>query len=60
MAEINVLEDFTQTVYADDNTPNATGDCVEKSLQEVKKASKILFHLFSLQYSIHEKFRGVE
>ena len=32
LAEINVFDDFSQTVYADDNMPNATGDCVKKSL----------------------------
>ena len=32
LAEINVFDDFSQIVYADDNTPNATGNCVKKSL----------------------------
>ena len=30
LAEINAFDDFSQTVYADDNTPNATGDCIKK------------------------------
>ena len=29
-AEINVFNDFSQTVYADDNMKNATGDCIQK------------------------------
>ena len=28
----NAFDDFSQTAYADDNTPNATGDCVKKKL----------------------------
>ena len=28
LAEINVFDDFSQTVYADDNMPNATVDWV--------------------------------
>ena len=30
LAEINAFDDFSQTVYADDNTPNATGGCIKK------------------------------
>ena len=32
--------------YADDNTPYATGDCREKTLQKVEKASNTLFKWF--------------
>ena len=44
----NAFDDFSQTAYADDNTPNAMGDYVKKTFQEVQKASNILFHKFSL------------
>ena len=30
LAETNAFDDFSQTVYADDNTPNATGHCIKK------------------------------
>ena len=36
LLEIYAFDDFGQTVFDDDNTPNATGDCVKKSLQEVE------------------------
>ena len=32
LTNINVFDAFSQTVYADNKTPNATGDCVRKSL----------------------------
>ena len=32
LTKINVFEALSQTVYADDKTPNATEDCVRKSL----------------------------
>ena len=30
LVEINVFDNFSQTVYVGDNTPNATGDCAKK------------------------------
>ena len=38
---INAFDDFSQTAQADDNTPNATEDCVKKKLyMEQKKPQK--------------------
>ena len=33
----------TEVSYGDDNKPGATGDCLEKTLQKVQKASNTLF-----------------
>ena len=38
--------------YADDNTPYATGVCLEKTLQKVEKASNTLFKWFSDNYMV--------
>ena len=38
--------------YADDNTPYATGVCLEKTLQKVEKASNTLFKWFSNNYMV--------
>ena len=38
--------------YADDNTPYVTGDCLEKNLQKVEKASNTLFKWFSNNYMV--------
>ena len=42
-----VFDGFSQTGGADDSAPNATGIRVKKILQEVEKASSILFHKLS-------------
>ena len=34
---INAFDDFSQTTCAEDNTPNATEDCVKKKLYRKKK-----------------------
>ena len=38
--------------YADDNTPYAMRDCLEKTLQKVEKASNTLFQWFSNNYMV--------
>ena len=38
--------------YADDNTQQATGVCLEKTLQKVEKASNTLFKWFSNNYMV--------
>ena len=43
----NSFEGFIQTVYADNNTPNTTGDCVKKTLEVKKGSRKSLKHTVS-------------
>ena len=38
--------------YADDEPPYATGDCLEKTLQKVEKASNTLFKWFSNNHTV--------
>ena len=38
--------------YADDNTPYATGVCLEKTLQNIEKASNTLFKWFPNNYMV--------
>lgn len=38
--------------YADDNTPHATGDCFEKTLQKVEEAPIIPFKWFFNNYIV--------
>ena len=46
--------------YADENTPNAMGDCFEKTLKKVEKASNTLFKSLSNTYMIRKYFRRSE
>ena len=46
--------------YADENTPNSTGDCLEKTLKKVEKVSSTLFKWFSNNYMIRKYFRRSE
>ena len=57
LAEINVFDDFSQTVYADDNMPNATEF---KKLRKQKKPQKYCFTFSVCNFQIHGKSRGVE
>ena len=37
---INEFDDFSQTTYAENNTPNATEDCVKRNLKGHRKSFK--------------------
>ena len=52
LAEIFLFCPTEIASYADDNTPYATGVCLEKTLQKVEKASNTLFKCFSNNYMV--------